>query len=93
MLYDRLADSFKELDNLLTINTLDYDIEKEQAMTIEITSSDNLKVKKNVILNKKQKEDVKELEKKVHKILKDVSPSVYEAVLIRLLNKSTNDKD
>jgi hypothetical protein len=93
LLYDRLADSFKELDDLLTINTLDYDIEKEQAMTIEITSSDNLKVKKNIILNKKQKEDVKELEKKVHKILKDVSPSVYEAVLIRLLNKSTNDKD
>jgi hypothetical protein len=93
LLYDRLADSFKELDDLQTLNALDFDSEKEQAMTIEITGTDNVKVKKNVILNKKQKEDVKELEKKVQKILKDVSPNVYEAVLIRLLNKNTNDKD
>ena len=90
--YDRLASAFKELDDLLTLNVLEYDKETQQAMTIEITGSDNVKFKKNVILNKKQQGDVENLEIKVAKILENASPNVYEAVLIRLLNKKTNDK-
>jgi hypothetical protein len=93
VLYERLADAFKELDDALTLNTMTFDSEKQQALTIEITGSDIVKVKKNVILNKKQKEEVKDFEKKIKKILKDASPSVFDAVLIGLLNKQHNDKD
>ncbi len=89
----RLADSFKELDDLLIFNSIDFDNEKEQAYSIEITGSDTLKIKKNVILTKKQDGEAKHLSEEVEKILKQASPSIYDAVLIRLLKNSKNDKD
>jgi hypothetical protein len=91
--YDRLADAFKELDDLLSFNAIEFDNEKEQVYSIEITGSNKSKIKKNVILTKKQEEEAKDLSKEVRKILKKVSPSVSDAVLIRLLKKSHNDKD
>lgn len=93
VLYDRLASSFKELDNLMTFNAVEFDSEKQHVMTIEITSSNNKKVTKNVILNKKQKDEVKDLADEISRKLKHVSPNVYDAVLIRLLKKNKNDKD
>lgn len=93
VLYDRLASSFKELDDLMTFNTVKFDNEKEYVMSIEITSNNNKKVTKNVILNKKQKDEVKNLADIVGDKLKHVSPNVYDAVLIRLLKKNKNDKD
>jgi hypothetical protein len=93
VLYDRLASSFKELDDLMTFNTVKFDNEKEYIMSIEITSNNNKKVTKNVILNKKQKDEVKDLAKGIGELLKNVSPNVYDAVLIRLLKKNKNDKD
>ncbi len=93
VLNDRLADYFKELDDLFTLNDTKFDTEKEQIMTINITGSNNLNLKRNVILNKKQNEEVKDFEKKVKKILKEASPNVSDAVLISLLKKGKNDKD
>jgi hypothetical protein len=93
ILYDRLAAAFKELDDLLLLNTMDFNTNNQQAMTIEITGSDNLKIKKNVILNKQQQEESNNFEKKINKILKDVSPNVYQAVLINLLKNTINDKN
>jgi hypothetical protein len=90
---ERLADSFKELDDLLAFNAIEFDEEKQQAYNIEITGSNNVKVKKNVILTIKQDEEAKDLSKEVKKLLKKANPNVRDAVLIRLLKKSHNDKD
>ena len=46
VLNDRLTSIFKELDDLLILSTVKFDNEKQQAMSIEITGSDNLKIKK-----------------------------------------------
>lgn len=92
ILLDRLTATFKELDNLLTIDTLQLDTEKQEGMTVEITGTNNVRIKKNVILSKTQEQEVNELEKKIKKLLKGVNPSIYQAVLIRLLKGNIDEK-
>jgi hypothetical protein len=93
VLNDRLAASFKELDDLMTLNSVEFDSEKQQVMTIEITTNNSKKVTKKVILNTKQKDEVKTLVDDISSKLKHVSPNIYDAVLIHLLKKNKNDKD
>lgn len=94
LLNTRLNTSFKELDDLLEWSKMTFDTEKEQALTIEIRGTDELKLKSNLILTKKQTKEVSEVEQEIKKILKNHKQSIKQAVLINLLKRNLgNDKD
>lgn len=86
LLYDRLAMTFKELDDSIILNEMTFDKEKEQVVRLKITNNDNISVQKNVFVAKNQAVEVEELAKKIEKLFKDVSPNIRQAVLIKLLN-------
>ncbi len=94
IIFDRMITSFQELDNLLEISKIDFDEETEEAIKLEITSSDNEVFHKNIILSKEQKRGAKALEKKFRGILKDTKDTqLGQAILIKLLKELIkNDK-
>ena len=88
IIFDRMSTSFQELDNLLEIGQLDFDEETEEAVMLEITSSDNEVFKKNIILSKEQKRGAKALEKKFRGVLSDTKDAqLSQAILIKLLKE------
>jgi hypothetical protein len=86
LLYDRLAMTFKELDDSIILNEMTFDKEKEQVLRLKIINNDNVSVQKNVFVAKNQAVEVEDLAKKIEKLFKDVSPNIRQAVLIKLLN-------
>lgn len=92
IIFDRMATSFQELDNLLEISQIDFDDETEEAIKLEITSSENEVFKKNIILSKEQKRGAKALEKKFRGVLKDTKDAqMSQAILIKLLKELINN--
>lgn len=87
----RLAESFKDLDDFLEWSKLNFDEEKEHALTIEIRGTDDSKLKTNVILTQKQTEETEKVEKEIKKLLKKTKYPVNRAALINLLKKNLED--
>ncbi len=85
---NRLEESFRELDNLLEISQVDFDEDTEEAIKIEITSSEKEIFQKNIILSKEQKRGAKALEMKFRKVLGDAKDTqISQAILIKLLKE------
>lgn len=85
---NRLEESFRELDNLLEISQVDFDEDTEEAIKIEITSSEKEIFQKNIILSKEQKRGAKALETKFRKVLGDAKDTqISQAILIKLLKE------
>lgn len=85
---NRLEESFRELDNLLEISQIDFDEDTEEAIKIEITSSEAEVFQKNIILSKEQKKGAKALETKFRKVLGGTKDAqVSQAILIKLLKE------
>ena len=84
----RLEESFRELDNLLEISQIDFDEDTEEAIKIEITSSEQEVFQKNIILSKEQKRGAKALETKFRKVLVGTKDAqISQAILIKLLKE------
>ena len=94
ILVDRMKTAFRELDNLLEISHIDFDEETEEAIKLEITSSEQEVFQKNIILSKEQKKGAKVLEKKFKGILKEVKDrQMSQAILIKLLKELIQDDE
>ncbi len=89
LLYDRLQNSFAELDNLLELSETDFDEDNEEAYQIEITGFNSEPVKRNIILSKGQQKELKEVETGIKKALSQAKDKqLRQAILIKLLKES-----
>ena len=88
IIFDRMTTSFQELDNLLEISEIDFNEETEEAIKLEITSSEKEVFQRNIILTKEQKRGAKDLEQKFRVVLKDSKDTqMSQAILIKLLKE------
>ncbi|MCB1115693.1 MAG: hypothetical protein KDK71_04410, partial [Chlamydiia bacterium] len=86
LLYDRLQNSFAELDDLIELSQMQFDEEKEQVFKIEITTFEEHPIKRNIILSKDQQDRLKVIEKELRKALKTAGgPQLHQAALIKIL--------
>lgn len=93
LIYDRLENSLKDLDNLLEISQVDFDEETEEVIKLELTSSDKDIFQKNIILSKEQKRGSKTFEKKLRALLgSSKDEQLNQALLIKLLKESLNNE-
>jgi len=89
----RLEESFRELDNLLEISQINFDEDTEEAIKIEITSSEKEVFQKNIILSKEQKRGAKALETKFRKVLAGTKDAqISQAILIKLLKETIDNE-
>ena len=86
MLYDKLKDSFQELDNWCELSKLQVDVNNEEVIKYDFTSL-NQTLSQNILRYPKSKEkQIKSLQEKINKILtKDKSTN--KAALIKLLKE------
>ena len=92
IIIDRLTTAFQELDNWLELSQVDFDEETEEAITLEITSSEQEIFKQNIILSKEQKRGSKTLEKKIRDTMKTSNDAqMNQAILIKLLKELINN--
>jgi len=86
LLYDRLQNAFAELDNLLELSATDFDEDNEEAYQIEITAFNSEPVKRNIILSKRQQEELGQVEEGIKEALgKTTDKQLRQAILIKLL--------
>lgn len=93
IILDRFKTAFTELDNLVELSQMTFDEETEEAVKIEITSSETDSFQKNIILSKEQKRGAKSLEKRFREVLAITKDNqTAQAILIKLLKEISKDE-
>lgn len=87
VLFDQVKKRFSELDALLEISSLKFDVEKEVALRYEIHGSDKKKKNNQIVLNKKELNEINILKKNMSVILKDRDLKIKEGLFIQLLKE------
>lgn len=85
LLYQELHSQFKELDALVSLSSDNIDLKKEVGIKYEIFSTDKTKKQNQIVLNKKQLEEVSKLSSDIKALMKDQDKSVIEGTLLELL--------
>ncbi len=85
ILLDQVKKHFSNLDALLEISSLHYDIKNEVALRYEIQGSDKLRKNNQIVLNKKEIREINKLKKDINVILKNHEVKVQEGLLLQLL--------
>lgn len=85
IIYDKLKDSFQELDDLIALSKTTKGKE-EEVIRIKLTEENEKPLSKNIVITKKQQKEVSELEKEIGKILSK-NKKINQAVLAKLLKK------
>ena len=87
ILLDQIKKQFADLDALLEISSLDYDVEKEVALRYEIQGSDRKRKNNQIVLNKKDIKQINKLKKEISSIIRDQDVKVQEGLLLQLLKE------
>jgi len=87
VLLDRVKKRFSELDALLEIGSLKFDLDKEVALRYEIYGSDKKKKNNQIVLNEKDLNEIKILKKNMHEFLKDRDLKIKEGLFVQLLKE------
>jgi len=87
LLIEEIKKQFSDLDALVEISTLKYDINKEVALRYEIQGSEKKRKNNQIVLNKKEIKEINKLKKDINVILKNHDSKVQEGLLIQLLKE------